>query len=416
MATTKDFSSSENEGFEWRGIYAYSNRTKEQCVQLNVSSPDYDWDLWGHNIRQVIGNDSTIARATVDGKKTSAQYCFSSDTLFFRLKRFVLRKGGKGRFTIMPKDNMIACQCEECKKIGNTPTNATPAVTKLINRLAKELPKAKFFTSAYNTTLTPPKEAMQKNVGVFISASNLQMRCQFQEKKGFKEFEGLLDTWLDKTKNIYIWDYCRNFDDYFTPFPCLEVLRSRLIYYKQKGVKGIFLNGSSPCYSTFDDIQTYALSRLMANPNSEIEPMVKEYLKAYYPETQKIISEYYLHLENKVKRSNNYLPMYADISEATEYYLQIGSFEQFRKDLEKASKGVDGEERKRLNLLLTALNFTRMELMRTKLKGYTRQEAEDALEVMKGALEVKEMQQYKEANGDLSEYIKRWEKEVLSSY
>ena len=117
-----------------------------------------------------------------------------------------------------------------------------------------------------------------------------------------------------------------------------------------------------------------------------------------------------------MKKSGNYLPIYANIDEICEYYLNAAHLEEFRVKLEEKSKTVEGPERKKLNLLLTALNFTRMQLMKEKIIDYKEQDAENALEVMKGALEVEEMQNYKEANGNLSQYIKQWQAKVLPSY
>lgn len=49
-----------------------------------------------------------------------------------------------------------------------------------------------------------------------------------------------LNQWKKVTKNIYIWDYINNFDDYLTPFPILKIAQQRLRFFKQNGASGIF--------------------------------------------------------------------------------------------------------------------------------------------------------------------------------
>lgn len=412
----------EQAAFQYRGLYNFSAQTEEVLAAYDIHNPDFNWELWGHNIKKIVGTTNIDVYATINGKKDKSQYCFSSKALYKALHEYVADQGQMqgnrpAHFTIMPNDNMLVCQCEECKKAGCTDSIATPAVTNLICKLAKDFPKAIFFTSAYNTTQTLPEKKLPENVGVYIAASKVQLRSNFKEKKGFAEFDNLLKQWKQKTDIIYVWDYCKNFDDYCTPFPCLEALRAHLIYYKEEGVKGIFINGSGYDYSSFDDIQTYVIAKLLHDPYAEIEPLVNDFLKKEYPKTREIISEYYLTLEDSIKKEGLYLPLYCtDLNELSEYYFKADEFEAFRTKLEKASKKVEGPERKKLNLLLTSLNFTRMQMMKYKLKKFSRQDAEDALEVMKGALDVKEIQNYKETNGKISEYIKQWEKEVLSTY
>ena len=48
------------------------------------------------------------------------------------------------RISIMPMDNQLACTCNACRAKGNTSSNATPAVSDFVMRLAKEFPRPLF--------------------------------------------------------------------------------------------------------------------------------------------------------------------------------------------------------------------------------------------------------------------------------
>lgn len=141
----------------------------------------------------------------------------------------------------MPMDNKLACTCDRCLKKGNTATNATPAVTDFVTRLAKEFPRHQFFTSAYHTTMQAPQTVLPDNVGVFVSSISLPMQVNFRKTNGYKEFLATVKAWQKKCLRIYVWDYERDFDDYLSPFPCLQALQSRLQLYRELGVKGCSL-------------------------------------------------------------------------------------------------------------------------------------------------------------------------------
>lgn len=92
-----------------------------------------------------------------------------------------------------------------------------------------------------------------------------------------------LNQWKKVSKNIYIWDYINNFDDYLTPFPILKIAQQRLRFFKQNGASGIFFNGSGYSYSSFDAMRTFVLSALLINPELPVEELVRDYFNQEYP-------------------------------------------------------------------------------------------------------------------------------------
>lgn len=133
--------------FEYRSIYSPSNRNEDLMPILGCGNIDYDWALWGHNLGKALGeNLPDDAFALVDGARDHDQFCFSSPEIYGRLEHFVIDQYGEGaaddgqRFAIMPNDNAVVCGCERCKKLGNTAVSASPAVSALIERLARRFP------------------------------------------------------------------------------------------------------------------------------------------------------------------------------------------------------------------------------------------------------------------------------------
>lgn len=403
--------------FEYRGIYSPTNAKREIREKYHTNHVDFDWDLWGHNLKKVVGKDAPEeVYATVDGKREKKQFCFSSDKLYSLIETYILDQFGEGndkfsaRICIMPQDNKVACLCERCRIAGNTPGNATPAVSEMLCKLAYRFPLHRFFTSSYHTTRQAPSQALPKNVGVLISAIDLQMRVDFTQTQGYPKFLKLLEEWGEKAKTIYIWDYERNYEDYLTPFPCLYAIQERLKLYRQKGVDGVFFNGSGDEFSTFDDMQTVVLAQLLENPETDVEKAVEQYFKTYYPVTAKLLTDYYMGLEKRARQTNHLLPLYGSMQEMCEAYLDAREFTQWRAELDKLSKKTERPERERLNYLLTALAYTQLQLLYLPGTEHNVALEEDMLEVLKGHQELKGMKYYSEAYGEIDEFIQAHQK------
>lgn len=401
--------------FEFRGIYSPSNADEDAQAIAASHHVDYHWALWGHNLWKILGdNPDTNVYATANGKLDKSQYCFSSEALYKAIANYIADQWGEGeegapaRFTIMPMDNRVVCMCDHCKSLGNTETNATPAVTDMLRRLAKRFPHHLFFTSAYATTAKRPAQPLPANVGVLISAMDLPMVYDYKSAKEFADFDANIKAWQKLTPQVYIWDYSRNFDDYFTPYPCLSIMQQRVRYYASLGVKGVFINGSGEDYSSFDDLQTSALQALLVNPELDLSRYVRAYFHRFYPKTADLLADYYLALEQKTMESTVTLPYYGGIADAVNGYLNREAFTEFRLALDKASKSTKAEERARLNKLLTALSFTSLEIMRLNEPTLPLAKGEELLAILSGYEAFKDMVNSKEALGPVKTYIEQW--------
>lgn len=405
------------EAFQYRSLYTPQNSSAEFRAEYGTHHVDSDWDLWGHAMKKIAGKATDEVYARVDGELHREQYCFSSDELYKRTTDYILDQFGEGtadysaRICIMPQDNKVACTCPKCTRKGNATGNATPAVTDMLCRLAKRFPRHRFFTSAYNTTLQVPKRRLPANVGVWVSASRFQLRVALGQAKGYDEMRQMLEAWTKVTPNVYVWEYERNFNDYLTPFPCLHVMQSRLRFYREMGVKGIFMNGSGYDYSSFDDVQTAVLAQLMVNPELDVDHAVTKFFQKHYPVTAPILLEYYNALEKRTVETNHHLPIYSEsMQEVVDSYLNAKEFTEWRARLDKASKNTQPEERTRLNYLLTALSYTQLRLFEEGCLPLDVDLRAEMVEVLRGYRELKDMKVYSEAEGSIADYLSKYEK------
>lgn len=397
--------------FEYKGIYSPTNTLKDVRERYGTNHVDYDWDLWGHNLKKVVnGAPDRDLYATVADTLCRSQFCFASQHLYRIIESYILDQYGEGtssysaRICIMPQDNKLACTCSRCTQLGNTEGNATPAVTDMLCRLAKRFPRHQFFTSSYHSTRIPPQRELPQNVGAIISAIDLPLRVDFRQTAGYTKFVSTVEGWQKVCRKLYVWDYERNYEDYLSPFPCLYAMQSRLRLYRDLGIQGIFVNGSGDDYSTFDDLQTVVLAQLMDNPDLDIDAAVKKYLQTAYPTTAQLITDYYLMLEHRTVETNHLLPLYGTMEEMVESYLKTDEFTTWRMQLDKASKSTEKPERTRLNYLLTALSFTQLRIMMMQDER-NEEEMEEMREILRGHSELKGMQYYSEAYGKIDDFI-----------
>lgn len=398
--------------FEYRAIYSPTNAQEAVRERYATNHVDYDWDLWGHNLKKVVGEEAeSTVYATVADTLCRKQFCFSSSELYRIIEEYILDQYGEGtadysaRICIMPQDNKLACTCAKCKALGNDEGNATPAVTRMLVRLAKRFPRHQFFTSSYHSTRTAPTETLPKNVGAFISAIDLPMRVKFDETKGYETFRSTVEAWKKVCNRLYVWDYERNYEDYLSPFPCLSAMQSRIRLYRDLGIKGIFINGSGDEYSSFDDLQTVVLAQMLENPDINIDEKVMDYLRDNYPTTASLIGDYYLALEHRTVTTNHLLPLYGTMEEMMESYLEKDEFIAWRKKLDAASKSTMKPERTRLNYLLTALSYTLLQIMQTD-GPIDEDERDEMCEILRGHSELDGMQYISESYKKIDDYIK----------
>lgn len=389
--------------FEYRALCTPTNNNPKEFGLEKTNNVDYDWSLWGHNLWKVVGKKAPEeVYALIDGKRDSTQYCFSSAALHKIVSQWIIDQWGTkgGRFTIMPADNKKVCQCDLCKKVGNTATSATPAVAALFTKLAGKYPEHQFFMTAYHTTAEPPKHKMPKNAGVMLSTMAIPMRYIFDQSGGYRKFDAMVDAWREVTPLLYVWEYDRNFDDYLTPYPCLLIMQQRLKYYQKKGITGVFINGSGYDYSTFDDVQSYVLAKLLLDVDADVEALVRQFYDTYYPSCGKMIGDYYLTLERRLRETNRVMPYYGTMEETIAAYLNPKEFTDFWITLDKASKSVEGKERQLVNRMLTAMAYTRLQLKPSE------DDREELLIILKDYKSVPGLLNYKETKGSLEEYLK----------
>lgn len=361
--------------FAYRSLYTPAAQHEDLSGILSVDNVETGWGLWGHQLDRVLSADAPKAvYATVDGKPYDGQFCFSAEETFLRIESYIVDNFGEGdpapaRFVIAPSDDDAVCTCRTCSVVGNTPKSATPAVAQLVARLAGRFPRHTFFMLGYLSTQEPPPVAMPANAGALVSAMELPFAAGAIGSPRGKKFARNLDRWKNVAPKVYIWDYVQNFDDYLTPFPVLELMAGRLRFYRERGVEGIFLNGSGCDYVPFDDVRTWVLASLMRDPDQPVEALMRRFFAENYPVAGDLLAGFCTGTERRAAASDRGLDLYGGIRDAEASWLDPEAFAGFYEELERVLPTAKDAERRKLHRLLTALSYTRLETARSQAAG-----------------------------------------------
>ncbi|MVZ67050.1 DUF4838 domain-containing protein [Sphingobacterium sp. DK4209] len=410
--------------FAYREPHYKPNTNVDYAAILGTNNLDSEWGIWGHNITRIIQDEPGVW-ATDAGQINKEQFCFSSEALYNQLHNYILDNFSSDpsegmKFMIAPNDNKISCTCDQCKTAGNTSTNAASAVVLLLNKLAKEFRQHQFFTIRYHSVNLPSDFSLEPNAGIFFSSIDLPKSTKIKDNQALQRFNKEIHAWKPKAKEIFLWDYSSNFDDYLTPLPSLSVLKAQLQAYKKEGVKGVFLNASGYDYSSFDDVKTYVSAALMINSNLDIAPLIDKYFKKFYPKSHQLLSAYYQKLESDFVNKGKPYSLYAGYSEVRQSYFNEMDFLKLNSSLQALYPSMEGSEQAAVAQLLAAFRYTRLQIAYSQGLKKT-----GAFEIVNQRVQLKpstiallaeltkdiqseKIQVYKESDGDLKTYITEW--------
>lgn len=420
--------------FEYREPYYSSNFDSNFRAWNKTNYLELEWGIWGHNLSKILKkyNLPQSAYAKVGNKRVESQFCFTSDSLHKyvneRVKMIYDSDHGLNKFMILPNDNNIVCTCSTCKAVGNTTKDAAPAVFTFINKLAKENRKSSFFTTAYITVKEVPKFKAEPNTGIFYSTINIQKGIPIEKSKYFKDFEDDIKKWRKYLKNIYIWDYTVNFDNYFDIYPVIKVTQENLKLYNKLGVNGVFLHGSEYNYSTFQDLKATLFSKLLWNPNLDVDSEIEEYFNSKFPKKLAgVLSNYYSFIEDSFYNSKKELSIYSGINKTVKKYLDPKVFFAFYDEFDTHTQ--TNKFDKNYLKIATALTFLKLEIMRDYgfgIYGFAtinnnneiiiKNEAAALLDNLTAFSKSSNLETYNEINYKIEDYITSWRKTIYRNH
>lgn len=216
-------------------------------------------------------------------------------------------------YEVSQADTHDYCTCKNCttkaKQYGGYSGLNLWFVNKIAKEIAKHYPTKKISTLAYIYTRSAPQNIRPRE-NVVIRLCDIE--CCFMHPleadycpKNVAFMKDLKD-WSKLTKNLYIWDYVTDFDQYLAPYPNIRVLGANIRTFRKYNVIGIFEEGAHNArWSEFSELKHYVIGELLKNPDLDTEELVHQFIFNYYGNAAKDIYSFYQLTQNLVTKDTH---------------------------------------------------------------------------------------------------------------
>ena len=258
----------------------------------------------------------------VNGHRTGehAQLCWSNRELVAfvaeEIKRRLRAEPGARMVGVSQNDWRGYCQCAECAALTKSEGSPAGPNLKFVNAIAeeveKEFPDVLIETLAYQFTRKPPKTIRpRRNVAVCLCSFECSFSVPFAESshantKGFCED---LRGWGRICRDLFIYNYATNFRNYLFPFPNIYSMAPNYKLLLENGARWIYDQADGNGYhGEFAELKCYLQSKLMWNPNRDIEPLIDRFMAAYYGAAAPLVRRYFNELYASFNIRNEHNP------------------------------------------------------------------------------------------------------------
>lgn len=265
----------------------------------------------------------------------------------FQKKLTYLDNNNKNLFYLAHEDIIEYCTSKQSMDLINKYKSTSAPFLEYTNTIAKntalKYPDIKIFMEAYQWSRKAPSNfpELSPNLGIFFSDIEADFSKPLDSYHN-SEILNDLKSWQKYSNDIFIWHYITNFNGYLQPFPNIKSTATDLKTFNDlKNISGIFLQGAYGTeYSELSNLRIWTLSKLLWNPNLDIDILIKEFSYYYYGDAYKHVLSYFELLEKSIINSNSDLKVKTSIDSK---YLNDEFINKSKEILDLALQSVDKE-------------------------------------------------------------------------
>ncbi len=346
---------SEKLSLVYREVYSTAILDEEYRDWHKLHHLDELWGLWGHSYFKLIlpqlFQSNPDLFSYFKGKRRPLQLCLSNEEVFERsvkkLEELFDNDPGKKYWSISPNDGVGHCECDECTLVDQEEGGPQGSLIRFVNKIAEKYPDRTFTTLAYGATATPTlKTPPRENVTIFLSNIEIDRNEPVRTERSAENFRANLEGWLQLTPNVFVWDYATQFTNYLAPFPDYFKWEDNIDFYRQKGVKGLFVQMGGENHVDNNALKTHLLSQRLWN-NKSGKDETEQFLNGYYKNSAAYVRKYLSQLTENLKKSNSKLDIYGNPINEFDSYLSPSNIVLYNSILDDAER--EAEDKTILN-------------------------------------------------------------------
>ena len=243
------------------------------------------------------------------------------------------------------------------------------SIITFLNKLAARFPDKEFSTLAYLYTMNPPKHVKPlPNVNIMLCDIDCDREVTLTENASGKEFVKAMEGWSKITNNIFVWDYGINFDNYLAPFPNFHILQDNIRLFKKNHATMHFSQIAGSRGGDFAELRAYLVSKLMWNPEVNVDSLMQHFLHGYYGEAAPYLYQYIKIMEGALIGSGQRLWIYDSPVSHKYGMLKPALMRRYNHLFDLAEKAVAAEPDflKRVQRARLPIQYSELEIARTE--------------------------------------------------
>lgn len=324
--------------------------TEWHALDHDASGGHPDWGLWVHTFNHLVPPETYYKShpeyyALVDGRRVPTQLCLTNENVL----RVLIENLGKEMdarpearyWSVSQNDNTQHCQCDRCRAIDEAEQSPAGTLMRFVNQVAAAFPSKVISTLAYQYTRKPPiLTEPARNVNIMLCSIEANRSLSLAEDSTSADFRADLEGWSRIASNILMWDYVVQFRNLVSPFPNLHVLQPNLQYFASQGVTAHFQQGNREIGGEFAELRAYLISKLLWNPNRDLEAVMDDFLNGFYGEAAGPIRTYIDESREALLASGERLDIFGNPNQHQTGYLSPERMARYSALFDEAEKAV----------------------------------------------------------------------------
>ncbi len=322
-------------------------------MRLHDHREIYARNFYVHTFQRLVPWTSLFADhpecfALVNGRRIIDQPCLSRPEVFdlvaARLRDEMDAQPDKKIWSVSQNDNPSYCRCPVCAKVIEEEGSPAGPIIRFVNRIAALFPDKTISTLAYQYSRPAPRLTRPaSNVEVMLCTIELNRSRPIADDPSSRSFVRDIEDWSRICRNLYLWDYTVNFSHYVSPFPNLHVLQPNLRFFASHGIFRHFQQTNTGPGHECSELKAYLLSRLLWDPETDIQAVKDDFLQGYYGKAGPSIGKYLEALAGALERTGAKLDIYEPPAVHAEDFLSAADVAAFNALFDEAEAAASGE-------------------------------------------------------------------------